>query len=221
MALDLGAYLVADRPRRSGRADGRVPGGAASRARHVDPVREPRHPARAPDPPRPGEPAGQARARAPRRLLLRAQHAVRRRPRGDRLPSHAARGARAPGAHATSPRGRTWSCASRPRSTAWLADVGFGGGSILRPVALEPGPVAEQFGWRFRLVDDGARTRAPGGAAAGMARLLRVHVRAPAPGRLRGREPLHVDASRARRSRTRRPRSSRRPSGRSCCAGGR
>ncbi len=41
-------------------------------------------------------------------------------------------------------------------SSAWLADVGFGGGSILRPVALEPGPVAEQFGWRFRLVDDGA-----------------------------------------------------------------
>ncbi|HZD18388.1 MAG TPA: arylamine N-acetyltransferase [Actinomycetota bacterium] len=40
----------------------------------------------------------------------------------------------------------------------WLADVGFGGGSILAPLPFEPGPVAEQFAWRFRLVDtDGAR----------------------------------------------------------------
>lgn len=39
----------------------------------------------------------------------------------------------------------------------WLADVGFGGGSILHPVPFEPGPIVEQFGWSFRLVDDGAR----------------------------------------------------------------
>lgn len=39
---------------------------------------------------------------------------------------------------------------------ARLADVGFGGGSILRPLPLEPGPLLEQFGWRFRLVDDDA-----------------------------------------------------------------
>jgi len=39
-----------------------------------------------------------------------------------------------------------------------LADVGFGGGSILRSLPMEPGPVVDQFGWRFRLVDDdGAR----------------------------------------------------------------
>ncbi len=37
--------------------------------------------------------------------------------------------------------------------TSWLADVGFGGGSILQPIAFEPGPVVEQFGWRFRLAD--------------------------------------------------------------------
>jgi N-hydroxyarylamine O-acetyltransferase len=40
----------------------------------------------------------------------------------------------------------------------WLADVGFGGASILKPLPLDPGPVVEQFGWRFRLVDvDDAR----------------------------------------------------------------
>jgi len=39
-----------------------------------------------------------------------------------------------------------------------LADVGFGGGSILRSLPMEPGPVVDQFGWGFRLVDDdGAR----------------------------------------------------------------
>lgn len=40
----------------------------------------------------------------------------------------------------------------------WLADVGFGGASILKPLPLEPGPVVDQFGWWFRLADiDGAR----------------------------------------------------------------
>jgi N-hydroxyarylamine O-acetyltransferase len=47
-----------------------------------------------------------------------------------------------------------------------LADVGFGGGSILGSLPIEPGPEVDQFGWRFRLVDDDARvvqTRRPGG----------------------------------------------------------
>ena len=48
-----------------------------------------------------------------------------------------------------------------------LADVGFGGGSILRSLPIGPGPMVEQFGWTFRLVDDdGARvvqTRRPRG----------------------------------------------------------
>ena len=35
-----------------------------------------------------------------------------------------------------------------------LADVGFGGGSILRSLPMGPGPMVDQFGWRFRLVDD-------------------------------------------------------------------
>jgi N-hydroxyarylamine O-acetyltransferase len=35
-----------------------------------------------------------------------------------------------------------------------LADVGFGGGSILRSLPIGPGPEVDQFGWRFRLVDD-------------------------------------------------------------------
>jgi N-hydroxyarylamine O-acetyltransferase len=34
-----------------------------------------------------------------------------------------------------------------------LADVGFGGGSLLRSIPIEPGPPVDQFGWRFRLVD--------------------------------------------------------------------
>ena len=35
-----------------------------------------------------------------------------------------------------------------------LADVGFGGGGVLRSMPIEPGPELDQFGWRFRLVDD-------------------------------------------------------------------
>ena len=39
-----------------------------------------------------------------------------------------------------------------------LADVGFGGGGVLRSLPIEPGPELDQFGWRFRLVDeDGVR----------------------------------------------------------------
>jgi N-hydroxyarylamine O-acetyltransferase len=37
----------------------------------------------------------------------------------------------------------------------WLADVGFGAGSILRSIPIGPGRDVDQFGWRFRLVDDG------------------------------------------------------------------
>jgi N-hydroxyarylamine O-acetyltransferase len=37
---------------------------------------------------------------------------------------------------------------------ARLADVGFGGGSMLRSLPIGPGPEHDQFGWRFRLVDD-------------------------------------------------------------------
>jgi N-hydroxyarylamine O-acetyltransferase len=35
-----------------------------------------------------------------------------------------------------------------------LADVGFGGGGVLRSLPIEPGAELDQFGWRFRLVDD-------------------------------------------------------------------
>ena len=35
-----------------------------------------------------------------------------------------------------------------------LADVGFGGGGVLRSMPIEPGPELDQFGWRFKLVDD-------------------------------------------------------------------
>jgi N-hydroxyarylamine O-acetyltransferase len=39
-----------------------------------------------------------------------------------------------------------------------LADVGFGAGSILRPMPIDPGREVDQFGWIFRLADeDGTR----------------------------------------------------------------
>jgi N-hydroxyarylamine O-acetyltransferase len=50
---------------------------------------------------------------------------------------------------------------------ARLADVGFGGGSILRSMPIEPGRDVDQSGWGFRLVDDGdyrvLQARRPGG----------------------------------------------------------
>jgi N-hydroxyarylamine O-acetyltransferase len=36
-----------------------------------------------------------------------------------------------------------------------LADVGFGMSTLLEPIAFEPGPVHEQFGWHYRLVTEG------------------------------------------------------------------
>ena len=37
---------------------------------------------------------------------------------------------------------------------AWLADVGFGTGGLLKPVRLLPGHVSRQFAWSFRLVEE-------------------------------------------------------------------
>jgi N-hydroxyarylamine O-acetyltransferase len=36
----------------------------------------------------------------------------------------------------------------------WLADVGFGRGTLLEPLPFAPGDVHEQSGWRFRVVRD-------------------------------------------------------------------
>jgi N-hydroxyarylamine O-acetyltransferase len=38
----------------------------------------------------------------------------------------------------------------------WLADVGFGNGTLLEPIPFGPGGEYEQSGWRFRVVQDGA-----------------------------------------------------------------
>jgi N-hydroxyarylamine O-acetyltransferase len=38
----------------------------------------------------------------------------------------------------------------------WLADVGFGLGTLLDPLPWHPGDEHEQSGWRFRLVEQGA-----------------------------------------------------------------
>jgi N-hydroxyarylamine O-acetyltransferase len=37
----------------------------------------------------------------------------------------------------------------------WLADVGFGNGTLLQPIPFGPGGEHEQSGWRFRVVADG------------------------------------------------------------------
>ncbi len=38
--------------------------------------------------------------------------------------------------------------------SSWLADVGFGTGGLLKPVAMSPGRVSRQFAWSFRLVEE-------------------------------------------------------------------
>jgi N-hydroxyarylamine O-acetyltransferase len=37
----------------------------------------------------------------------------------------------------------------------WLADVGFGNGTLLEPIPFGPGAEHDQSGWRFRVVQDG------------------------------------------------------------------
>jgi N-hydroxyarylamine O-acetyltransferase len=39
---------------------------------------------------------------------------------------------------------------------SWLADVGFGSGSVLEPIPFGPGAAHEQSGWSFRVIEDGA-----------------------------------------------------------------
>ena len=51
----------------------------------------------------------------------------------------------------------------RENGADWHADVGFGAGGQLDPLPFGPGPEQVQSGWRFRVVEDGRRTRAPDG----------------------------------------------------------
>ncbi|MHB1834608.1 MAG: arylamine N-acetyltransferase family protein [Solirubrobacteraceae bacterium] len=44
----------------------------------------------------------------------------------------------------------------RAGGEVWLADAGFGGGTLLEPIPFEPGGVYVQSGWQFRIVRDGA-----------------------------------------------------------------
>lgn len=44
----------------------------------------------------------------------------------------------------------------RDGAGVWLADVGFGNGTLLEPIPFGPGGVHEQSGWRYRIVADGA-----------------------------------------------------------------
>jgi N-hydroxyarylamine O-acetyltransferase len=43
----------------------------------------------------------------------------------------------------------------RDGEETWLADVGFGLGTLIEPITFAPDVEAEQYGWRFRLVQDG------------------------------------------------------------------
>ncbi|HEV3004877.1 MAG TPA: arylamine N-acetyltransferase, partial [Pirellulales bacterium] len=38
--------------------------------------------------------------------------------------------------------------------SSWLADVGFGTGGPLLPIAMSPGRVSRQFAWSFRVVEE-------------------------------------------------------------------
>lgn len=42
-----------------------------------------------------------------------------------------------------------------PSGAGWLADAGFGSGTLLQPLPWGPGEVHEQAGWRFRIVERG------------------------------------------------------------------
>ena len=53
------------------------------------------------------------------------------------------------------PRGPTWSSPSTSTGPRWLADVGFGGDTLLDPVAVRRRRARPQGAWAFRLVDDG------------------------------------------------------------------
>jgi N-hydroxyarylamine O-acetyltransferase len=43
----------------------------------------------------------------------------------------------------------------RAQGGVWLADAGFGNGTLLEPIPFYPGDVHDQSGWRFRLVAEG------------------------------------------------------------------
>jgi N-hydroxyarylamine O-acetyltransferase len=43
----------------------------------------------------------------------------------------------------------------RDGDRTWLADVGFGNGTLLEPIPFGPGSEHHQAGWRFRLAQDG------------------------------------------------------------------
>jgi N-hydroxyarylamine O-acetyltransferase len=43
----------------------------------------------------------------------------------------------------------------RDGDEVWLADTGFGNGTLIEPIPFGPGAVHDQAGWRFRLVRDG------------------------------------------------------------------
>ena len=79
--------------------------------------------------------------------------------------------------------------------TRWLADVGFGGDTLLDPVRFDDDEPVQQGAWAFRLATDGDVRVLFGHPRGWLARPLLVHAGAAAPGRLRGGEPLHVDVA--------------------------
>lgn len=59
----------------------------------------------------------------------------------------------------------------RAGGRVWLADAGFGGGTLLEPIPFGPGGVHEQSGWRFQIVRDGAEHVLTLGTDSGVAEL--------------------------------------------------
>ena len=134
---------------------------------------------------------GQVRRPGPGRLLLRAQHAVRRGRRAARLRRRSA----GSGGWATPARRRGPTSWSRSASTAerLLADPGFGM-SVLHPILLEDGHEEDQGGWRLPRAAGRRRRGRLGDAPAPRRRVgADAHLRrAPGPAGRRGDgPPLH------------------------------
>ena len=101
--------------------------------------------------------------------------------------------------------------ASRPRRATgvWLADVGFGNGTLLEPIPFGPGAEHEQSGWRFRIVQDGAEHVLQNADGLRVGRRLRLRARAGPVRRHRDEQLVHLHppglAVRGRADRRRQP----------------
>ena len=96
------------------------------------------------------EPPIEAGLRSARRLLLRAEHAVRGRPGASRFRGHLLAARVRMGDDRSTPRTHM-TLAVDVGETRLLADVGFGGDTLLEPIAFDNEEPVRQGAWTFRL----------------------------------------------------------------------